>query len=344
MSAMPHLSELRDTDLPAISPDHAAYLNRFFRPRMPLAFSIGDLIMTVDAALDGAVSEPVAVTVAVDGERQLFVLSQDLVDAVLAVLDPALDRQALTSQTLALLLEYAAAPAITALEATAGVSIRFAVASAVVPALAPNFLSLPFSVDAAGEASIATLHATSACAVRLLQLLDKASSKPPRLRALPLPVSLRQMAMQLTLDDIKSLGVGDVIMSDDHSAATDMAALLIGRRLAAPVRMTPGGCTLLEPPKPASGSSLQWCMDMPSPSSPDHSLDQLPVQLVIEIGRLDLPLAEVEALGAGSVLPLGRRLEDGVDILANGRRIGRGTLVTIGDSLGVRVVRLGSQG
>jgi type III secretion protein Q len=35
-----------------------------------------------------------------------------------------------------------------------------------------------------------------------------------------------------------------------------------------------------------------------------------------------------------------RPLEDSVDILANGRRIGRGNLVQIGDSMGIRITRL----
>jgi len=38
--------------------------------------------------------------------------------------------------------------------------------------------------------------------------------------------------------------------------------------------------------------------------------------------------------------PLARPLDDSVDILANGRRIGCGALVQIGDSIGVRVTRL----
>ena len=69
-------------------------------------------------------------------------------------------------------------------------------------------------------------------------------------------------------------------------------------------------------------------------------LDDLPVKIVFELGRLDMSLGEIRRLERGALLPLARPLGESVDIVANGRRIGRGTLVQIGDSLGVRIVGL----
>jgi type III secretion protein Q len=64
------------------------------------------------------------------------------------------------------------------------------------------------------------------------------------------------------------------------------------------------------------------------------------VKLLFELGRMELSLAEIRQLAPGALVPLQRPLEDSVDILANGRRIGRGNLVQIGDSLGIRITRL----
>ena len=72
----------------------------------------------------------------------------------------------------------------------------------------------------------------------------------------------------------------------------------------------------------------------------ESNLDDLPVKLVFELGRLDLSLREVRKLAPGAVVPLVRPIEESLDVIANGRRIGRGTLVQIGDSLGVRLTRL----
>ena len=69
-------------------------------------------------------------------------------------------------------------------------------------------------------------------------------------------------------------------------------------------------------------------------------LEQLPVRLVFEVGRLDLPLTEVRRLAPGYVLPLAKPAESAVDVVANGRKIGHGSLMKIGDSIGVRVERL----
>jgi type III secretion protein Q len=39
-------------------------------------------------------------------------------------------------------------------------------------------------------------------------------------------------------------------------------------------------------------------------------------------------------------VPLARAVDEPLDIMANGRRLGRGTLVQIGESLGVRIVSI----
>ena len=74
----------------------------------------------------------------------------------------------------------------------------------------------------------------------------------------------------------------------------------------------------------------------------DSDLDDLPVRLVFEVGRVELSLGELQRLAPGALVPLGRPLDEPLDIMANGRRLGRGTLVQIGESLGVRIVSLAS--
>ena len=68
-------------------------------------------------------------------------------------------------------------------------------------------------------------------------------------------------------------------------------------------------------------------------------MDELPVRLVFEAGRAEVPLGELGQVGPGHVfaLPGAAGL---VHILANGRRIGQGELVQVGEGAGVRVLRL----
>ena len=86
---------------------------------------------------------------------------------------------------------------------------------------------------------------------------------------------------------------------------------------------------------------MEQASDPPDRLSPDEAdLAELPVRVVLELGRLDLPLAEIRRFTPGHLLPLARPSESAVDIVANGRKLGYGSLVKIGDSIGVRVERL----
>ncbi len=76
----------------------------------------------------------------------------------------------------------------------------------------------------------------------------------------------------------------------------------------------------------------------------DKDLDQVPVQVVFQAGRLEMSLSEVDRLAPGTILPLDRPVDEALDIVVNGKRIGRGGLVKVGDALAVRVTRLNSNG
>lgn len=72
----------------------------------------------------------------------------------------------------------------------------------------------------------------------------------------------------------------------------------------------------------------------------DASIGNLPVRLVFELGRREVSLDELRDLGVGAPIPLDKPATSMVDILANGRRVGAGEMVLIGDQLGVRITRL----
>ncbi len=69
----------------------------------------------------------------------------------------------------------------------------------------------------------------------------------------------------------------------------------------------------------------------------EADLDDVEIELVFECGRWPMPLGDLRGAGEGHVFELGRSIDGPVDILANGRRIGRGDIVRIGDELGIRL-------
>lgn len=75
----------------------------------------------------------------------------------------------------------------------------------------------------------------------------------------------------------------------------------------------------------------------------DAVFDELPIKLVFELGRIELPLGQLQEIGPGHVFQLDRTLGEAVEIHAGGRRIGQGEIVQIDEQVGVRIVRLFGQ-
>lgn len=72
----------------------------------------------------------------------------------------------------------------------------------------------------------------------------------------------------------------------------------------------------------------------------DSGFDALPVTVAFELGRKAMPLSEISALAPGAVVQLAGMSAETVSILAQGKRIGEGEIVRIGEALGVRIVRI----
>lgn len=72
----------------------------------------------------------------------------------------------------------------------------------------------------------------------------------------------------------------------------------------------------------------------------ESELDEIPVEVVFELGRMELTVGELRQLAPGTIAPLKRPFEEAFDIVANGKRIGRGVPVRIGDQLGIRITRV----
>ncbi|WP_163834332.1 type III secretion system cytoplasmic ring protein SctQ [Spartinivicinus ruber] len=71
-----------------------------------------------------------------------------------------------------------------------------------------------------------------------------------------------------------------------------------------------------------------------------NSLDSLPVTVSIEVGEVELTLAQLQSLQPGQMLELPSLNTQQVNIKANGKLIGTGTLVNICDQLGLQVQSL----
>ncbi|MCZ8326100.1 MAG: flagellar motor switch protein FliN [Sphingomonadaceae bacterium] len=73
-------------------------------------------------------------------------------------------------------------------------------------------------------------------------------------------------------------------------------------------------------------------------------LKEVDVRLSVELGKTDMKLKDVLALGEESVVMLDRLTDELLDVLVNGKLIARGEIVTEGNRFGLRIVELAGGG
>src|SRR5262245_1510787 len=66
----------------------------------------------------------------------------------------------------------------------------------------------------------------------------------------------------------------------------------------------------------------------------------IPLRIVVEVGRLRLRVREVVKLTVGSVIELKKAAGEPFDVFINGKPIARGEIVPVEQSTGVRIVEI----
>jgi len=78
-------------------------------------------------------------------------------------------------------------------------------------------------------------------------------------------------------------------------------------------------------------------------TAPEASLDlilDIPLNISVELGRVQMQVKEVIEMGTGSIVELDRVAGEPVDVLVNGRAVARGEVVVIEDNFGVRITEI----
>jgi len=324
-----------------MTPEAALLTRTFMRRRVPSRAGMYEASFgpPVDVAPD-----PVRFAVRFGAAAAVATAPRPLVASVLADLDPAAASAPL--DLAALLLELALEPELARLEAA-------------VPALAVTLgadaadISEPFAVGLActvgGSEGSVRLDLDMATARELARLLERVPLRRAPLPHIPLTLRVRTMAATLTVGQLRTLGEADVVLAD---ALPDAELLVVvGERLVWRARREGRMVRLLsERFLPRAVGLGGWVMDNATDAAGDATNNEagngtgpaddariadLPIRVVFEVGRVELPLGELETLGSGYVFELQRDPDQAVDIVANGRRIGRGRLVEVAGAIGV---------
>jgi type III secretion protein Q len=357
---MPNAHERWDPPMPlAVVPERlakadAALQRRLSRRRVvnrPIEGQPCAFVFSLALAVPEAGIEAVAL---VDDERIRLHLPLDLAQWVVWLVEPSLAApMPLDPDRALLLVDLALSPIVEALAQALGVGI-----GALEPAafrLEPD-TPIMLAIDihtAGGRRGRALIGLPRSLAGHAADLLEAAQPLAADFADLPMPVSFRIGDMSLSLAELQALRPGDILLHDPISADRAECLTTIGETWLAPARVEGRHITLTGPfravsPKPELAIMSEYDPRAASLAGPgataDIDLDQLPVRLVFEAGRTELPLGALRTLGVGHVFELGRDAAGPIEILANGKRIGEGELVRIGDSAGIRIRQLFGHG
>jgi type III secretion protein Q len=340
-----------DADIPFVPWPHLAVLNAFYRRRRALEATLAGRPVTIATTWPARGGDDVTdrhvIHLKIDAAEGEIAVPRPVLDALVATVDPALSLDRLGAWPAAIVIEFALSEVLATLETSVGCRLSLVAIHAErlgrqngerVP------LGLELGFDAAAV-STCELFLTPRDAGRLAHHLDRCADAEKSAIDLPFALCLRTAAATIGAGAIERLALDDVVLADVECRPDDTAIAVIGEHLVVPVELTPAGIVITARPIRGRGSSWEWSMDNPTEVSgptglDDSDFDDLPVRLVFELGRVELSLGEIQRLAPGALVPLARPLDEPLDIMANGMRLGRGTLVRIGESLGVRIVSL----
>jgi type III secretion protein Q len=338
----------RELSFPLIAPSHVQALNAVYRRRPALAATIGGRQTSIIAAWPPPDRRPDDVShrmaLRLDGESGELWLPQSLLDILVGSVDPALSLDRLGPDRAAIILEYALDSVLAAVEMNLGCKLAVDSFSGPVERL-ENDGQLPLFFTLVIEGLVTTgceLRIPPDYALRLAEGLDRHAGISPPVLDLPIPVCLRVAAANLAAAEIERLSPDDVVLVD-ASCEPGHAIAVIGERLVAPVALAPEGHRLATHPIPGATSSWAWSMPtdaMAGAWEADAETDNRSLHVLFEIGRFELPASQVKQLAPNFLLPLEPLHDRTVDIVVDGQRIGRGTLMRIGNRTGVRVIAL----
>ncbi|WP_139812075.1 type III secretion system cytoplasmic ring protein SctQ [Ensifer aridi] len=288
----------------------------------------------------GRVGDPVAIRLEIAGRAAELWVPEGTLRLFIERFEPLTRWDLLPPATKANLLECLVADALGAIENGAGGQIALTELDEPITDRA----ALNFAFDVSWD-GLACAICGKFDAQTLAGLMRWAARLPRRsLSGLTTSVALRRGFALLTAGEIQNLAPGDAIVIDP--AMPETAVAVTGERYLARCTRTERGFTLDEPLLTRPRNPMRHLMtnedvdqDLQGPPSPS-AISEIPIKLVFEAGRVELPLGELEALGEGHVFTLDRTLPEAVDIVAQGRIIGRGEIVALDGFAAVRITAL----
>ncbi|BAB52654.1 MULTISPECIES: type III secretion system cytoplasmic ring protein SctQ [Mesorhizobium] len=331
---------------PALTLSHevASWLNDTAASRGPFQTRINDVPLSVRVAglvwQENFAAIPMLDCICrVGAETVVLSISRSLVEGLIATVQNGLTFP--SEPTASLIVELALEPLIARLEYRTQLNVQL-VRVFEAATLAPYLeLDIDFGpVSGKGRLFLfSPLDGLVPSAFRALGELFGQLPRQPRglLSDLPIVVAGEIGTLHVPAAILRKACAGDALLPDLAPFGRGEIALSLGQ-LWASADLEGDQLVLHGPFRPRSYSLENAHMtQLGSQLGPTEDLDDVEIMLVFECGRWPIPLGELRSAGEGHIFELGRPIQDPVDILANGQCIGRGDIVRIGDTLGIRL-------
>ena len=290
----------------------------------------------------------IEVDLRIDGETVHLRTVKAAVETLIFQAEPRVRAEDLDLELLAALLEAHAVEQIEALEGT--LRTTFAVERVAEMRDHQNLahLDLSMTVNGALEPYPAAIYGSPSVLGMLASAWERrARNAAPRSEPTFL-LAARVATSTVSRAGLRGLAAGDALLFD-RVAPDSGIVICIGEHLTTVGQITDTGAVTPHAPFAANSPYLLGEFQMSendfetegsAAALDDASVSSLPVRLVFELGRREVSLEELREMAVGTPISLEKPASSVVDILANGRRVGAGEMVLIGDQLGVRITRL----
>lgn len=332
-------------EYPHVDPQSIEALNALYRRRALQSVQLGGQSVTIKPSWQKKCPEiaaPWTLTFQWDEKIAELVVSEAIILPLLTGLDPSLIIDDLSPEHSALLLEHVLTQSLDGAESALGCSLSLQSAQKLSAVPGDNDW-LVFQVEMERRPPSWCLLKTGPEAIPMIATgLDRISKPSPQMTDFPIPTRIRWAAVDLSLNELKSLMPGDIVLVDYHCSEHETAMAVIGNRLIAPVKAVPDGYQLLKAPRPLRDAEANWCL----PGHPaqnnllgEGTLNDIPMRVFAEFAQFGVSYSKLRDLKQGSIIGSGQPFNTHVELIVGNTRIGRGEPTTIGSGLGVRIVR-----
>lgn len=283
------------------------------------------------------------ITVLIAGRQAEIFMPLESLERIVTAIDPSLGPDRLDPHARALVVEHALAPILDAFEKSTQITIEL------------RSVTAPQGLEPHGAFGLRAVHSTFGEALiivqcdhivaqRLTPYIERWPMESARPSRMTTAVSFRIGYTSIDLQALYDLGLGDGIILDSCSLEQNCVMAVVAERYVARCGIGQDGIQLVQPLLSYPSREMEEFLMVDHPQdqrgeAPPRvgAFGELPITLVFELGRLELPLDEVETIREGFIFNLNKTRMQSVDIMTGGRVIGSGEIVKIGDSFGVRV-------